>query len=84
MQRAALLLFTGDKNEYKLIETNYEGLPAVKNESPISATNATNIAITGGGIIDGNGDVWRAVKKDKLTESQWKKLIAKGGVAYRR
>jgi hypothetical protein len=80
VQRAALLLFTGDKNEYKLIETNYEGLPAVKNESPISATNATNIAITGGGIIDGNGDYWRAVKKDKLTETQWKKLLAKGGV----
>ncbi len=80
VQRAALLLFTGDKNEYKLVETNYEGLPAVKNESPISATNATNIAITGDGTIDGNGDYWRAVKKDKLTESQWKKLIAKGGV----
>jgi polygalacturonase len=80
VQRAALLLFTTDKNEYKLIEANYEGLPAVKNESPISATNASNIAITGEGIIDGNGDAWRAVKKDKLTESQWKTLIAKGGL----
>ncbi len=80
VQTAALLLFTEDHNEFKLVETNYEGLPAVKNESPLSATNATNIAITGGGIIDGNGDSWRAVKKDKLTESQWKKLISKGGV----
>jgi polygalacturonase len=80
VQRAALLLFTNDHNEYKLVEANYEGLPAVKNESPISASNASNIAITGGGTIDGNGDSWRAVKKDKLTESQWKKLIAKGGL----
>ena len=80
IQRGALLQFTKDYNEYALIETNWEGVPAVRNQSPISATNATNIAVTGSGIIDGNGDVWRAVKKDKLSESQWKKLISGGGV----
>ena len=74
------LLFTADKNEYPLVEANWEGLPQMRNQSPISATNASNIAITGKGIIDGNGDVWRAVKKDKLTESQWKKKIESGGV----
>jgi len=76
----ATLLFTVDKNEYPLIEANFEGLPQMRNQSPISATNASNIAITGKGIIDGNGDVWRAVKIDKLTESQWKKKVASGGV----
>lgn len=76
----ATLLFTPDKNEYPLIEANWEGLPQMRNQSPISATNATNVAITGKGIIDGNGDVWRAVKSDKLTGSQWKKKVASGGV----
>ena len=76
----ATLLFTPDKNEYPLIEANWEGLPQMRNQSPISATNASNIAITGKGIIDGNGNVWRAVKNDKLTESQWKKKVASGGV----
>ncbi len=76
----ATLLFTADKTEYPLVEANWEGLPQMRNQSPVSATGATNIAITGKGIIDGNGDAWRAVKKDKLTESQWKKLIASGGV----
>ncbi len=76
----ATLLFTADKNEYPLVEANWEGLPQMRNQSPISATNASNIAITGKGIIDGNGDVWRAVKIDKLTESQWKKKVASGGV----
>ena len=80
LQRNAMLQFTDDKSQYPLVETNWEGLPAVRNASPISATNATNIAITGYGVIDGNGGVWRAVKKDKLTESQWKKLVASGGV----
>lgn len=76
----ATLLFTKDKNEYPLVAANWEGLPQMRNQSPISATDATNIAITGKGIIDGNGDAWRMVKKDKLTESQWKKLKSSGGV----
>ena len=76
----ATLLFTKDFNEYPLVKANWEGLPQMRNQSPISATNASNIAITGKGIIDGNGDAWRMVKKDKLNESQWKKLVASGGV----
>lgn len=52
----------------------------MRNQSPLSATNATNIAITGLGIIDGGGDAWRMVKKEKLTETHWNKLLASGGV----
>lgn len=76
----ATLLFTDDKSQFPLVEANWEGLPQMRNQSPISATGAVNIAITGKGIIDGNGDAWRAVKSDKLTASQWKKLVASGGV----
>lgn len=74
------LLFTDDFDQYPMIEANWEGLPQMRNQSPISATNANNIGITGKGIIDGNGGAWRMVKKDKLTASQWKKLVASGGV----
>ena len=76
----ALLLFTNDFSQYQLVATNWEGQPAARNQSPISAENETNIAITGKGIIDGNGDAWRMVKRDKLTETQWKKKIADGGL----
>jgi polygalacturonase len=80
LQRNSLLLFTADFTQYPIVATNWEGLPAARNQSPISATNASNIGITGQGIIDGNGDAWRMVKKDKLTETQWKKKVASGGV----
>ena len=80
LKKNALLQFSSDFNQYKLVEGNWEGLPQMRNQSPISATGATNIAITGFGIIDGAGEAWRMVKKDKLTESQWKKLVASGGV----
>jgi len=75
-----LLQFTDDFNQYKLVEGNWEGQPAWRNQSPISGSDLENIAITGSGIIDGNGGAWRMVKRDKLTESQWKKLVASGGL----
>lgn len=80
VDRAAMIQFTDDKSQYPLVEGNYEGLAAVRNQSPLSANNAQNIAVTGGGIIDGNGAVWRAIGKDRLTENEWKQLVASGGV----
>ncbi len=79
LSTGATLLFTSDFDQYPMVEANWEGLPQMRNQSPISATNASNIAITAKGNIDGNGDAWRMVKKDKLNESQWKKLVASGG-----
>lgn len=76
----ATLLFTKNFGSYPLVKANWEGIPQMRNQSPISATGAVNIAITGNGIIDGNGDAWRMVKKDKLNETQWKKLVSSGGV----
>jgi polygalacturonase len=80
LKKNALLQFSSDFNQYPLVKGNWEGLPQMRNQSPLSATYAINIAITGSGIIDGNGDAWRMVKRDKLTETQWKKLVASGGV----
>ena len=78
--RSALLLFTPDKSLYKLVEGNFEGRKTVRNQAPISGSDLTNIAITGDGVIDGNGEVWRAVKKEKLTAGEWQQLVKSGGV----
>ncbi len=80
LKKNSLLQFTKDLNQYPLVEGNWEGTPQMRNQSPIWALRQENIAITGYGIIDGAGEAWRMVKKDKLTESQWKKLVASGGV----
>ena len=105
-EKNALVLFSADHSLYPIINTSFEGLETRRCQSPISARNAENIAITGHGVFDGNGDTWRPTKKDKLTsmekmvmethercyptkylvekdkltEGQWKKLIASGGV----
>ncbi|MEJ6980029.1 glycoside hydrolase family 28 protein [Pedobacter sp. P351] len=78
--RSAILLFTSDFNQYPLVRGNYEGKPSMRNLSPLSGTNLENIAITGTGVIDGNGDHWRMITKDALTEREWKEKIASGGL----
>lgn len=80
LQKNAVLQATRDFDQYPLVAGNWEGLPQMRNQSPVWATNQQNIAITGLGIIDGAGDAWRMVKKEKLTETNWKKLLASGGV----
>jgi polygalacturonase len=79
-ETGALVVFSTDKNLYPLIETNFEGYNTFRCISPINGRNLENIALTGKGIFDGSGDVWRAVKKDKLTDYQWRKLVASGGL----
>ncbi len=80
LEDGALIIFSKDKDDYPLIETSFEGLNTVRCLSPINAYRVENIAITGNGTIDGSGEVWRAVKKGKMTESQWNNLVKSGGI----
>ena len=76
----AVIVFSSGKNLYPLVKTSFEGLDTYRCESPISAENAKDVSITGGGIIDGGGYAWRAVKKSKMTSTEWKEKVASGGV----
>jgi len=79
-EKGAMVIFSTNKDLYPLVETNFEGSNTVRCTSPINGRNLENVAFTGHGIFDGSGGAWRAVKKEKLTESQWKKLVASGGI----
>lgn len=79
-QTGALIKFSTDKGLYPIIETSFEGLNTWRCISPIYGKNLENVAFTGKGVWDGSGEVWRMLKKEKVTESQWKKRIASGGV----
>ena len=78
--KGALISFTPDRSQYPLVAALYEGVEAARCQSPISATNAENVAVTGDGIFNGSGNQWRPMKKAKATESEWQSLIASGGV----
>lgn len=79
-EAGALVVFDDDFDKYPLIATSFEGLETYRCLSPIYGKNLTNIAITGSGSFDGSGDSWRAVKRGKLTASQWNRKVKSGGV----
>lgn len=72
LQQGAMILFTRDHSQYPMM--NNATTP------PLYGQDLEDIAITGEGIIDGGGDSWRPVKKEKTTAAQWKALIGSGGI----
>ncbi len=82
LEGGALLQFSGDRSLYPLLDNFYEGKKNPRCQNPVSGKNLKNIAITGKGVVDGAGGAWRQIKKGKLTEGQWKEVVAGGGFVY--
>ncbi|MCR5745127.1 MAG: glycoside hydrolase family 28 protein [Bacteroidales bacterium] len=80
VEKDAVIVFSTDQDLYPIIDTNFEGLDVRRCLSPIHAEGAHDIAITGGGIIDGSGDAWREVKRRKVSDDQWKVVLQRGGL----
>ena len=75
LDRNAMILFSPDKNLYVAPSgKSSRFLPG------LSADKATDIAITGEGIIDGYGAAWRPVKRNKVSDTEWKRFKEAGGV----
>ena len=75
LDKNAIILLSPDKSLF------VSDKPASRVFAGIRASKRKNIAITGQGIIDGNGDHWRPVKRGKVSDVEWnkyKKVI--GGV----
>lgn len=80
IEKGAVLQFSNNRDDYPIVETTWEGQKSYRCQAPIWAVGLENIAITGQGIVDGSGEVWKFVKKNKLTTTQWRKLLESGGV----
>lgn len=75
LDKNAIVYFSPDKELY------IDRTPKAKRVLPcITATRCRNICITGEGIIDGNGAQWRPVKRGKVSDEEWKRFKAMGGV----
>ncbi len=80
LEPGALILFSRNRDDFPLMPYP---TPSSKNfapANPIYGYGLENIAITGDGIIDGSGEVWRQMKKSKYTAGQWKEAVESGGV----
>ena len=80
LDRDAIIVFSADRDLYPVVATIFEGRDTYRCQPLLSAFGKHDVAVTGKGIIDGNGDPWRAVKKSKIAPSEWNKIVKSGGV----
>ena len=80
LDSGATLLFSRNFDDYPLAWIDDGHGREAGCRSPIWGEGLTNVSITGAGTIDGQGDAWRPVKKEKLTNDEWGRLISSGGV----
>lgn len=71
LEEGSTILFNSNFSEYLLPKGT---------KHLLSGKGIHNAAITGNGVIDGNGQNWRMVKKSKVTTTQWNYLLSLGGV----
>ncbi len=76
IERNAIILFSPDKKD--MLKTE-DGKTEDKATPGINASKRKNISITGEGIIDGNGEWWRPVKRSKVSDTEWSQFKAMGG-----
>ncbi|MCX6209984.1 MAG: glycoside hydrolase family 28 protein [Bacteroidetes bacterium] len=77
LEKDAVIQFTSDHTKYPIIKSGNSS-NSFTTASPIYSYDAENIAITGFGKIDGAGESWRPVKKNKVSDSYWKQLNQSG------
>ena len=70
LERNAMILLTPDREKH---------LKNGKAQPGISASKRSDISITGQGIIDGNGEWWRGVKRSKVSDTEWNAYKRMGG-----
>lgn len=75
LDKNAIIYFSPDKRLYVT-----ESSKSSRVEPCIKASKRKNVAITGCGIIDGNGQQWRPVKRNKVSDVEWKAFKEMGGV----
>lgn len=73
LMKGATILFSEDKRLY-VPEGTKKCVPFIK------ASKVENVCITGEGVIDGQGDYWRPVKKSKASAEEWSNFLAMGGI----
>lgn len=73
--RNCYLKFVKNSEFYKVKMFNYEGIDCLRCNSPIEIHYCKNVKITGEGILDGCGDLWRPIKKWKVTDKKYEQLL---------
>lgn len=79
ISEGAVIKFSTDPNMYlPAVYTRWEGIECMNYSPLIYASKETNIAITGKGTLDGNGQKWWGIKRTQQRRDDRKKLFDYG------
>lgn len=76
----AIIVFSQDKSLYPIVHTLFEGSETYRCKPQLLAVGKRNVAVTGKGIIDGSGDIWRLGRKSEMPPMVWEDCLKRGGI----
>ena len=76
LDAGARLIFVNDVKEYPVVTSRWEGVAREVYASCIYGENVENVAITGRGTLEGQGDFWWSLHREKKNEYPRPKLIS--------
>ncbi|WP_121613482.1 glycoside hydrolase family 28 protein [Mesobacillus foraminis] len=76
LEAGAVLSFSTDVNEYPVVQSRWEGVKREVYASCIYAEDSENISVTGHGTLDGNGQFWWDLFRNKQNQYPRPKLVS--------
>lgn len=76
LDAGAILSFSTDVNDYPVVESRWEGVKREVYASCIYAEDCENISVTGHGTLDGNGQFWWDLFRNKQNQYPRPKLVS--------
>ena len=82
VESGATIRFLQDESAYPLIEGEYEGNAGLVYQACLYSENAKNIAVTGFGTLDGQGEYWWKQAKERILKHPRPYLVCFSGCEH--
>lgn len=76
LDAGAKILFTNEINDYPVVNSRWEGVERKVYASCIYGENLENVSVTGHGTLDGQGQFWWKIFREKKNEYPRPKLVS--------
>ena len=79
ISKGAVVKFSTDYSKYPIVETRREGIHHCGVMPLIFGKDVRNVRIMGEGTFDGQGHAWWPIRRFRVSEDFWRKLVESGG-----
>ncbi|MEM1526764.1 MAG: glycoside hydrolase family 28 protein [Ignisphaera sp.] len=78
IEKDAVIEFIANYDNYPVVDTRREGIHQCQVSPLIFGKDVKNIAIIGEGTVDGHGERWWYLKKSRVPDDVWRKILESG------